>query len=72
MHQQDAHLIVMLSEHPGWKRLTINYLEIIHELEEFILTHRIVNEAELAKHHITVGKLEALKELLNYPDTFKN
>ena len=66
--QNRADLIVMLSTPPGWKALKEDFDKRLKDEQERIVNATLFDQESISKHHIAIGRIQAWKEVLDYPD----
>ena len=63
-----ADLIVMLSTHPGWNALKEWFEKRLKDEQERIVNATLYDQESISKHHVAIGRIQAWKEVLSFPD----
>jgi len=66
--QNRADLIVMLSTHPGWGALKEEFEKRLKDEQERIVNATLYDQESISKHHVAIGRMQAWKEVLEFPD----
>ena len=62
-----ADLLVMLSSHPGWNALKEEFSKRRNDEVARIVNGTLFDQESIAKHHISIGRVRAWEEILNFP-----
>ena len=63
-----ADLLVMLTSHPGWGALKEEFDKRQKDEVDRIVNGTLFDQEAIAKHHISIGRVRAWKEILEYPE----
>ena len=63
-----ADLLVMLTSHPGWGALKEEFAKRQKDEVDRIVNGTLFDQESIAKHHISIGRVRAWKEILEYPE----
>ena len=63
-------LIVMLTGHPGWEALKEEFERKINEQLDLVTTTHLHDQKSVGRHNVSLGKIEAYREVLNFPKSF--
>ncbi len=63
-----ADLLVMLTSHPGWGALKEEFDKRQKDEVDRIVNGTLFDQESIAKHHISIGRVRAWKEILEYPE----
>ena len=63
-----ADLLVMLTSHPGWAALKEEFAKRQKDEVDRIVNGTLFDQESIAKHHISIGRVRAWQEILEYPE----
>ena len=61
-----ADLLAMLETHPGWNALKDEFERRVSDEMDRIVNGTLFDQESVAKHHISIGRVRAWKEILEY------
>jgi len=66
--QNRADLIAMLSAHPGWNALKEEFEKRLRDEQDRVTNGTLYDQETISKHHISIGRIRAWQEVLDFPD----
>jgi|TARA_R110000803_G_scaffold146333_2_gene212119 hypothetical protein len=63
-----ADLLAMLNSHPGWSAIKEEFSKRCKDETDRIVNGTLYDQESIAKHHISIGRVRAWRELLEFPD----
>ena len=63
-----ADLLAMLRTHPGWNALKDEFDKRCTDEMDRIVNGTLFDQESIAKHHISIGRVRAWKEILDFPE----
>ena len=62
-----ADILAMLETHPGWNALKDEFNKRCTDEMDRIVNGTLFDQESIAKHHISIGRVRAGKEILEFP-----
>ncbi len=62
-----ADLVAMLITHPGWVALKEEFDKRLTDELDRIVNGTLFDRESIAKHHISLGRVRAWRDILDYP-----
>ena len=66
--QNRADLVAMLSTHPGWNALKEEFAKRLKDETDRVVNGTLYDQETISKHHISIGRIRAWQEVLDFPD----
>ena len=63
-----ADLLALLLTHPGWNALKEEFDKRYTDEMDRIVNGTLYDQESIAKHHVSVGRMRAWKEILEFPE----
>ena len=63
-----ADLLALLLTHPGWNALKEEFDKRCTDEMDRIVNGTLYDQESIAKHHVSIGRMRAWKEILEFPE----